>query len=1332
MSLNHVLLGSMSAIPDGLGGRLSSADFDTLVCTTSTAGSANVVGNLNLASTSNIISGANTITPTTFGFICNINQNLASTSAVNFNSVTGNLVGQVLTPSQTNITTLAGLTSIQGQAIGGGVWPYVNDLNQNLATTATPSFSGLTVQGTNIGLVQIKNAAGSVLVDIDTTATNTTTLYGNLVVTGNASYNTITQLTTTDPQIFLADGNLSNTLDIGIFGEWSADGKTAQYSGLFRDISNNNSWTFYDNLTTQPGPTTPSGYALTTVTSGANITGNGSAAAPAYRFVGNNSGMYAIGANDIGLATGGALGLEISGISITGYRNFLPSATNTFSLGSNTEYWANIYGTNILGGAISASSYTIGAVTLSSANWGYLAPINQSLATSASPTFASLNLSGNLVPTGSSNIGTAGNPWKTVYALGTVNNPDSNTASGTISLSAGASQIQIFSGGTGTATVVLPAVGTLSAGTLYEILNDATGGNGLAVNSYTGTTIATVPPGGGIRVILLATGTWDCRVLMPSNASCGSAGIGIGGYINPNANNTYNIGGPTTYWANIYGTNLFGTIATASQPNITTLAGLVSVGGVIISSTQWGYLGGLNQALTTTSMPTFSSVTATTFNGALSGSATTAATVTASSQPNITTLSGLTTVSGTSIGSLQWGYLGALNQSLTTVSSPIFAALTAGILTGSTGIRASVGSASSPGFSFTGYTNTGLYTDGSYLYQCIAGNAIAALGASGLTIAGSIAPGASNTYNLGSSGAVWANVYATTFNGNLTGSSATVTSASQPAITTLANLASVTGYSISPTQWSYVAGLNQNLATTSNVTFGLISGYQLSLNLASAGTIASFLNGTTGSDAGIIIGRTFGEMTLGVASASNDYLTGTTSGDTVMRNENTTNRVFLGTRASANPFMVNQYGNINVGTGGSDSAGSAFQIATGSPSSNMIYLGAGGYAAPSFTTRSLGTKLVLYSNITSSSADYALGINSGTLWASVPISTNNFAWYGGTTSIATLSGSGTLSTAGSITTTQGNIICNNTGGSNNANQVLFSDGGATTTYAIQQINNGASYLRLGRNGYGDLLINYNGSGSVQGTYTILDDGFGNFTVPHGGGYAYFINNTQGYPSTAQAGLAVCWNKTGGSAEVAFFNTYASVPTYSYQWNQMTSGSTYTTPMTLFPSGNLSINGSLNTGNTSNPNSSTPGTTGGQLYYYLEETLPSVTLYTPSGTPTSVTQPTITCTRVGSLVTITFNSTFSWINSTSIYWIGGSVIPSAFRPTTSSVLCFTINASYGGLSAGPGQIYAGAILSIYSSGTINLTQVNTGSAVITFGANSSGWAISPFAVSYNVK
>jgi hypothetical protein len=107
----------------------------------------------------------------------------------------------------------------------------------------------------------------------------------------------------------------------------------------------------------------------------------------------------------------------------------------------------------------------------------------------------------------------------------------------------------------------------------------------------------------------------------------------------------------------------------------------------------------------------------------------------------------------------------------------------------------------------------------------------------------------------------------------------------------------------------------------------------------------------------------------------------------------------------------------NTATGGG-------QIYLNGATGNRIDFSQNGAAAPSFTTRSVGTKIVLWPGLSASTVDYAFGIEGSTLWSSVGSSTHQFKWYAGTTNIATLSGVGNLTIGGGIsgaTATPANI-----------------------------------------------------------------------------------------------------------------------------------------------------------------------------------------------------------------------------------------------------------------------------------------------------------------------
>ncbi len=96
------------------------------------------------------------------------------------------------------------------------------------------------------------------------------------------------------------------------------------------------------------------------------------------------------------------------------------------------------------------------------------------------------------------------------------------------------------------------------------------------------------------------------------------------------------------------------------------------------------------------------------------------------------------------------------------------------------------------------------------------------------------------------------------------------------------------------------------------------------------------------------------------------------------------------------------------------------QIYLNGATGNRIDFNTNGVAAPAFTTRSLGTKIVLRPELTGSYVDYAIGIEGFTLWSSIPLADNSFQhrWYAGTTQLADLKGTGEL-VLGGVTTLTG-------------------------------------------------------------------------------------------------------------------------------------------------------------------------------------------------------------------------------------------------------------------------------------------------------------------------
>ena len=106
--------------------------------------------------------------------------------------------------------------------------------------------------------------------------------------------------------------------------------------------------------------------------------------------------------------------------------------------------------------------------------------------------------------------------------------------------------------------------------------------------------------------------------------------------------------------------------------------------------------------------------------------------------------------------------------------------------------------------------------------------------------------------------------------------------------------------------------------------------------------------------------------------------------------------------------------------GGNVRAGGSILVSGGA--SSLFYAGASGSDAPTFTSRSAGTKIVLFDTITGSLADAAIGIEPNYCWFSMPGPSTGWKWYAGTGVVATLTGAGgfsctTMTTVGLIKST---------------------------------------------------------------------------------------------------------------------------------------------------------------------------------------------------------------------------------------------------------------------------------------------------------------------------
>jgi hypothetical protein len=86
------------------------------------------------------------------------------------------------------------------------------------------------------------------------------------------------------------------------------------------------------------------------------------------------------------------------------------------------------------------------------------------------------------------------------------------------------------------------------------------------------------------------------------------------------------------------------------------------------------------------------------------------------------------------------------------------------------------------------------------------------------------------------------------------------------------------------------------------------------------------------------------------------------------------------------------------------------------PSGPLMTFYPGGVGAPTFTNRSLGTKISLRDvALTSTLGEWGFGVESGYSWSAVPDAATGYKWYAGTTNIMTLTGTGNATLTGTVT-----------------------------------------------------------------------------------------------------------------------------------------------------------------------------------------------------------------------------------------------------------------------------------------------------------------------------
>jgi len=186
-------------------------------------------------------------------------------------------------------------------------------------------------------------------------------------------------------------------------------------------------------------------------------------------------------------------------------------------------------------------------------------------------------------------------------------------------------------------------------------------------------------------------------------------------------------------------------------------------------------------------------------------------------------------------------------------------------------------------------------------------------------------------------------------------------------------------------------------SNSGNAAYGIIQIYNDTAN-----NLSIFLNSSTRSTDGGFRGATIrndsGPLRLQSTFASISGIFLSTSGNIGINNGITESTYTLdvnGTFRSQNTTSVNNTVNNITNTIGSNNFSS--DITLSNSTRNSLIFNSVGINPPTLTTRSLGSKLVLYPTIGGSSLDYAIGIELQSMWFTSP-GTNGFKWYSNSTS----------------------------------------------------------------------------------------------------------------------------------------------------------------------------------------------------------------------------------------------------------------------------------------------------------------------------------------------
>jgi len=1027
-------------------------------------------GTLTIPAATIAFSGANNTTITTTG-ATSVTLPTSGTLAANVTTTIGDVIYASATGTPGTLARLAGNTATQpafltstGNGTANTTTSFTSSTGSgNVVLATSPSIAG----GTHTGLTSLGIRDTSAAFDVTIAATSSTALTagrtltidmvnaartiklaGNLDIAGTVTH------AGAFTQTFTATANTSLTLPTS--GTLAINPTTT-----IGDI-------IYASATGTPGTLTRLAGNITATKQFLVQTGNGTtSAAPAWGSIADGDLPSALtGKSYNGLTLTSTTGT----FTLTNAKTF--SVQNTLTLSGTDGSTLNIGA----GGTLGSAAYTASTAYISSTLMTALGDMIYGGASGAATRLANAGttngtyvlqqtVSGGaaaapswLVSTGTGNNVLATSPTITTPTIDTINVSGAaiaaalwNTTLTTGSISMGGA---LTTGGiniaTGTAFNGTVAIAT-GAGTVNKTIN-------IGTSSTSGTTAITIGSSSGATSTIALNG----NTTTSGNLTVGGD-LTVNGTLTTVNSNTITVDDKNLELgsvpsATVSTTGTVGSI-TGTGPWTATITGMSSVAGLVVGSAISATNGtgslGAGGTYIVASIVSNTSITYTA-TGGTTPTAGTITNITTTGATNTTANGGGITLKGATDKSIIWD---STNTNWTSsehwnlASSKVFKINNTQVLS-ATAVLGITPSALATGFSIAGGTTSKTLT---------VSNTLTLSGTDGSTL------------NIGAGGTLGSAAF-------------TASTAYEPAITTLAISKGGTGTGTAPTQWGVIyAASTTGYASTAAGTTGQV----LTANTSGAPTwsnqsslsvgTATNLSGTTvnsipyqsasGTTSYISIGSA--NQVLAVNGTANGYTwvspftnPMTTLGDMVygaasgtstrLANAGTTNGVYIlqetvtGGAAGAPSWLATTgSGNVVLATNPSlagatltaqlqstlanNTGNGAGQIYLNGATGNRIDFNQNGVAGPSFTTRSVGTKINLWPNVGASTVDFAIGIEASNMWFSVDGASSGYKWYAGQTLISSLSGAGAL-TANSFVKSGGTSA-----------QYLMADGSVTTS-----------------------------------------------------------------------------------------------------------------------------------------------------------------------------------------------------------------------------------------------------------------------------------------------